>query len=755
MIEEGLLQRSRVACVRCKTRKTKCSGTSPCGTCATNKVECVYPRKPKKIKIYDTELEDLKAKLAEYENRQHYGLDSGYSPSSDVTGTSDQSVRADPFKYLKNDQDNKNNDMSLSILLSSPSCELITWNLTNFLLSKNTRENFFTITPEFSSFMEADCYDDVLFRPALECLKSKSKVENCYNLLKEVELGLVQNYLHMVSKYLNVGYFTVDHDAFEHQLPKYYTLNGKLKPLPETEQVDYFIIKILLIIALGLVYDSQNCIGVGNPKLTFVPGLVHFKVALNLLPAKHQLLNFGIENFQNNLQTIEIYGLMAIYSRIFDKKNASCFFATSALQLGVSMNLHKRSMITKSRQLNFSYYSTMNYNTRIFWSIYCLNRFYSARIGQPVLLSFKDISLNQDQLGTDLQCYVELGRISELINREIYNNSSFHSKDYFNTLFYILSLLKSWTNQLPINLQLDFKKADNDVSRRSMASLHLNHLHHVYLNCIPFLLHLAKVKIFGFRETQELNHLKLSNLPQNIQDFFLYCIKSSQLTVTIFIKLLDRRLIRAFGSVELDFLYSSALVFFICIILNLDDVPVKYDLNKNFEENFLICLTFMRQMALMGNLVAESKVKLIVDMAEKFDVILKKSTSLLTADRVKKTNGNTALIKNYSPANIEETDYTNTSDIKIKPEASPEMSGLTPPLEAYIKDELNMKGWDTNEDQIFANLGILNNQDLDSLMDINTGTGNDSRNQFVNITEADLNFMSLVLHDFDRDLVFD
>lgn len=696
------LQRSKAACVRCRNRKTKCLGAKPCDACKANKVECIYPRKPKKIKIYDTELEALRAKIDELERK------------NDITKSSEVSLAPSksetPFGISKAlGADEVEEDMSLSILLRSPSCEVITWNLANFLNGSVARDSNLTITPEFSSFMEADCYDSIISRRG----RKLKEFPCCYEVLKDITLDMVYGYVNTVAEYINVGYSTLDKEAFIDRLPTYFSAEGKLKPIPEKDQVDYFIIKILLIIALGLVYDCKNCIGAGNPRLSSVPGLVHFKLAVSSLPTNYQQFDFGMNNFGDNLQTIEILGLVALYSRILDKKNASCFFTMSALQLGVSMNLHKQSMITKSRSLNLGYSSTYNYNTKIFWAIYCLNRFYLGRIGQPLLLTYKDITLSQDHLDPGLRCYVQLARISEMINREIYNDSVLNSKNYFNTLFYILSLLKHWSNTLPSNLALELEQARTDVSRRLLASLHLNHLHHVYLTCIPIFLHFAKLKIIGFRKLGGANYFKLSSLPKNVQDLFHYCIKCCQLTVTIFVKLLERKLVRAFGFTELDYLYSCGLLFFICILLNFDSFPCNYNFNRNFEENLLTCLRLMKQMEVMGNMVAESKLKQILELMEKFKPILSK------LDWQLKVDGETAWWEEVV------TEYDDT------PTDAKNVDVLLPSNEeffTYVTDE--------------------------SLLNINAGDGLTSINQFANITDDDLNFMSQVLYEFDTDLLF-
>ncbi|KAH6991371.1 hypothetical protein BKA56DRAFT_574313 [Ilyonectria sp. MPI-CAGE-AT-0026] len=44
-------KRSTHACIRCRNRKTKCSGESPCRTCLLARKECVYLEVPKKVQV--------------------------------------------------------------------------------------------------------------------------------------------------------------------------------------------------------------------------------------------------------------------------------------------------------------------------------------------------------------------------------------------------------------------------------------------------------------------------------------------------------------------------------------------------------------------------------------------------------------------------------------------------------------------------------------------------------------------------------
>lgn len=651
--------RSSMACIRCKSRKTKCTGLLPCGPCIESDIECVYPRKPKKIKIYDTEIEEMQFKIKELTStlnslgavpsvsngsqhnsprlftklagephdtiiaNGHNGSNLNIQKSSyDTFPTTDDSKSIGFSVYnkdIKKDdvlEEVEPNELNLSIWLKSGSCELICWTLNQFM--NDLKNEDLTILPDFNSFIEENVYDSVLYE--VEGNSFTKNITPLYNILKNVGPEQIEKNLQSVVEFINIGYLTINPYEFRESVKSYF-VNSRFI-IPNTDKNDYFLLKLLMILTLGEVYDENACLSNNHTSQKFreVPGLEYFKIVILYLPSHFQVMNFQKFNIRDVLQIIELFGLIAIYCRVLDKKNSATYFTLIALQLSISLNIHKDSILTKN-QLKLNLLPNFEYNNKIFWSIYCLNRFFSIRIGQPLLLNYKDLNFNSllgvpDMLNdrqdlNSVTYYIELAHISEVINMEIYN-SKFNSRDYLNSIIKILSMLIDWSNNLPDHLKLNMSVKVNN-NDRLISTLHLNYLHHIYLTCIPILLHFAKLKVLNFKHGV-VPTLNLNDLPKNISNLIIICIQSSQLTINIFTKLYEKNLLRSFGFTDLDYLYSCSLIFLVGMVLNL--------INKTefkFTDYLQISLNFISEMKLKGNLVASLKFNQIIDLMNNFN----------------------------------------------------------------------------------------------------------------------------------------
>ncbi|KAI0463793.1 hypothetical protein LJB42_002798 [Komagataella kurtzmanii] len=73
--------RAKVACIRCKKRKTKCTGGNPCKLCSISKVKCVYQTPGKRISILESHFRSLQDRIKFLENELHIAKDQKSDPS--------------------------------------------------------------------------------------------------------------------------------------------------------------------------------------------------------------------------------------------------------------------------------------------------------------------------------------------------------------------------------------------------------------------------------------------------------------------------------------------------------------------------------------------------------------------------------------------------------------------------------------------------------------------------------------------------
>ncbi|ODV81156.1 uncharacterized protein CANTADRAFT_36133, partial [Suhomyces tanzawaensis NRRL Y-17324] len=617
--------RTKLACVRCRRRKTKCSGSIPCSTCISGGHECVFYKKPRVIKVLDSEIQVYQDRIEELERE----LEMAKSPSGSSATSSDTIDR-----------------LNLSIWLGSASSELICWNLKQFKISssdpsKSSEE--IIISPNFSSFNEETTYDG-LFR--VENLLNSDEVREILEPLNYLKfLELFDN----VVTFINAGYLIVDPDEFIRKGLEYFDFSSPQQQLRmdlvdfEDEGKRFFLLKMVTILALGEIYGTDSYVGIKKPnKWPSLPGSDYFRVVIKYMPSSFSLITFCSQPLGRSFEIIEMFGLSSLYLRIIDKKNAAVLFTLNALQLCISLNLHKEKHL---RSPVVSEKSTRSIN-KIWWSSFCLNQFFSSRIAQPLLLSLKEIRtynnerpssgtqspvMEKDKLMhtiiskynfsslSSMKYYVELAKISDRITHELYCvKLPFNNKDFLQSILNIIESLVQWVNDLPYHLKLKLPMIikDNALTNRLICSLHLNYLHHIYLSSIPVLLNFVRMKIFNYYKFKRLilNPIMLNEMPKNISNLMHMLIKSCQLTTNIFMTLYRQRYLRVFGFTDLDFLFSCSLVFLICLILGVDK-----DKYFAFDEYLEISMNIMYEMNMGGNLVAKGKLNQILDLLREIE----------------------------------------------------------------------------------------------------------------------------------------
>lgn len=594
-------RRSKKACIRCRRRKTKCTGGNPCRMCQLAKQECLYVKKARKIQILDTEIEEYKQEIKRLKNKLSR-IESG--------GTG-----------IINAESDKKDVLDLNIRLNSGSAELICWNLNEFINSfENVSDKVPAISPDFNTFLEENYYVSFLYE------RLRGDFTSLDDGLNSLTLDHVERALDNVVLFINSGYLTLDPISFRAKLKKYFDSEGKY--IPRTT-VDYFCLQILIILSLGEIYGPDSTINSVSVLRVFsdeFPGFRYFKLVMKSLGDTFHTQYLVSGSPYETLQAIELFGLVAINLRCIDKKNAASMFTMNALQMCIALNLHQRTgfnreLISKPR------------TCKLWWATYCLNRFYTSRLGQPLLLKQREITIqypysqevNSEPPSNDefantaaMNHYIELAKIAEDITNDLYCvELPLDNRRYLRLVLKNLEKLLEWAEKLPRYLKLrSFLSKSYQVCKtdRLVYTLHLNHLHHIYLTSIPVMLHFAKARILTLNSQngEPSTSLDLNLLPLNMKNMLLMCLNSSQLTVNIFMTLYKVGLLRLAGFTDLDYLYSSALVFAISLLIRLDEIA--NDLLYSLHEYLSVTVNLIREMELAGNLVAKGKLRQIASL---------------------------------------------------------------------------------------------------------------------------------------------
>lgn len=191
-------------------------------------------------------------------------------------------------------------------------------------------------------------------------------------------------------------------------------------------------------LALGSLFEYE----INQPKF---PGLLYFETALIL----QDYLLKAWENAQSVSMT-QTYLYLAFYFLSLNKMSFAFAMVGTSVRMAFSLGLHKK-------------IATFAQN-RVFWLCFIYDRLLAVRIELPTIISEKDIEVrllngNNGTLESIsinnyyFSSHVKLARITKLILSKI---DTKNSTLFINDCCGILESLKSWLNELPHKMKLDY-----------------------------------------------------------------------------------------------------------------------------------------------------------------------------------------------------------------------------------------------------------------------------------------------------------
>lgn len=605
--------KSREACIRCRVRKVKCSGTEPCRNCNVSQLPCVFenrPRRPRRISVMDTQIHALQSRIRELEEI--------------ISAQETSSLPA--YFEAENSQNMEKNKMNLSLFLGSGSSELVCYNLIHWCIDDDLKKNLseVDVMPNFTSLVEEDNYDSVMFAKGMST--TEFDIENHLTSLTSKEM---EEALQLMLDNVDYGFLTFDPSKFMRDVTRYCTgSNGYLRLPSARVDYQYFGCKMLMVTALGLIFAYK--LNGSSLATKEIPGLIPYKLVMSYLPLAMQILTISHHNPSETFEVIELLGLVALYMRCFDKKNRSAMVTLNALELCIALNLHKKSLYPN--RLNKEGFDHLH----LFWSTYSLNRFLSCRIGQPILLHEQEIETEiPKSISSSTEFNIELAKIAERIVHEVYTlRSAMDTKNYLKSILSTLEALTAMSQKFTDINELTQKVLSTtepgspnftSPSQKLVLGIHLNYYHHVHLASVPIVLHLARFSILAFRDPLKFqnSNILIKTLPNGVQKALRAFAISTSKSVQILLILRRKRLLNIFDITELDYICSSTVSLIICLILQLDE-----ELNStgNFEAQRLIrklevMLDILIEIRLHGNLIAKGKFKQILKLLSSLKVL--------------------------------------------------------------------------------------------------------------------------------------
>ncbi|RTE82945.1 hypothetical protein BHE90_002549 [Fusarium euwallaceae] len=451
-------KRSTQACIRCRNRKTKCSGESPYRTCLLARKECVYLEVLKKVKVSEQYLSHLQPQLVSREpGRTETTIGSTSNPVPPLTGT--DGTPEDIHNPLEQEV------AQLSISPSGQRRYLGTSSSINLgLRFHNMVKTFQSQDDGFDLQIECPTYSDAAWptrRPSVSRLPQLPPYEHAKQLYaaQHAYIGTIFSFL--------------DPTVFGEHMHEIYS-----KPLDLSDRQTCLIYcQVLLMFAYGQMYSINQWTGNDGP-----PGFSYFMQALELLPDIHE---------EGSVLFVEVLSLVGYFMQNLNRRDAAFLYIGLASRMAISLGLHQEVSDPTLDE------TAREHRRRLWWSVYSMDRIICAKSGNPITIADGDIGTGiEPEISsvTILYHYTKLSRILGNIMENVYRKSRKTGSNLVESVQTIMGDLNLWLRNLPSQLRPDFNKPDKDISRESV-SMFLHYYQCINMTARPLLFHVVQKRL--------------------------------------------------------------------------------------------------------------------------------------------------------------------------------------------------------------------------------------------------------------------
>ncbi|SCO17314.1 related to positive activator of transcription [Fusarium fujikuroi] len=573
----GIGPRTSTACLMCRDKKVKCSGTRPCVYCVKRGLDCVFTR-PSRRRLYSvTHIRNLEERVAQYESRDDVSQAGSGQPASAHSLPSPAAQRPPSLSEThvqgdvsRNGKHTQQQQQQPSLSPRSPHHEVLEPVVTT-LSPRPTREPT-ALTPG-TSLSSSDTFSSELRTLLIERSRpnpgpvSARPADTTPRSICQSRLGIdkikywpteddAHSMLNIVV--LNVG--------ISQQLFDVRTFSDNLFSLfndsaADTGVTELWYAECLLVFAIGRLLQAKW------DDMSKPPGDEFFHEALKRMPDLSSLRKQGVLG-------IELMGLSALYLQIADRKEDAYLYASSALRLSLGLSLHKSGSYRSQRR------SEAVHRNRLWWSIYMQERRLAAAVGFPMSISDTEITASQpaDHIGYQSAAAIavnaKLAQITGRITTTIYSQSNQEEATFIKEVQDILQSLRKIENEMPAEIsggsnptELILHEAPLSSSQlssaRTTASLHLTVNQNIIYAVRPILLYMARNSFSGGNDL----YTSMSPALRRLADT---CVEAARKSLVILHGLCKQDIIAKHAFLDLDCLFSTGFIFVLAVIINSD-----------------------------------------------------------------------------------------------------------------------------------------------------------------------------------------
>ncbi|KAI1042306.1 hypothetical protein LB505_003032 [Fusarium chuoi] len=574
----GIGPRTSTACLMCRDKKVKCSGTRPCVYCVKRGLDCVFTR-PSRRRLYSvTHIRNLEERVAQYENRDDVSQAGSGQPASAHSLPSPAAQRPPSLSEIHvqgsascNDQHTQQQQQQPSLSPRSPHHEVVEPAATT-LSPRPTREPR-ALAPG-TSLSSSDTFSSELRTLLIERSRpnpgpvSARPADGTPRSICQSRLGIdkvkywpteddAHSMLNIVVLNVGISQQLFDVRAFSDNLFSLFNDGAA-----DTGVTELWYAECLLVFAIGRLLQAKW------DDMSKPPGDEFFHEALKRMPDLSSLRKQGVLG-------IELMGLSALYLQIADRKDDAYLYASTALRLSLGLSLHKSGSYRSQRR------SEAVHRNRLWWSIYMQERRrLAAAVGFPMSISDAEITASQpaDHIGYQSAAAIavnaKLAQITGRITTTIYSQSNQEEATFIKEVQDILQSLRKIENEMPAEIsggsnptELILNEAPLSSSQlssaRTTASLHLTVNQNIIYAVRPILLYMARNSFSGGNDL----YTSMSPALRRLADT---CVEAARKSLVILHGLCKQDIIAKHAFLDLDCLFSTGFIFVLAVIINSD-----------------------------------------------------------------------------------------------------------------------------------------------------------------------------------------
>ncbi|RYN16154.1 hypothetical protein AA0113_g12556 [Alternaria arborescens] len=589
-------RRTNNACLRCRDRKVKCSGTRPCIACSRRSLECIFSPHDKKVLISESYLEELRHKSGREdpgvsilettaERLQSHPSNSATPPwnsgnlasSHNGAAGSAQSTHEEESSALRVSAERteaEDPDLRNPLTTTSPAFVMDSMGKRHWLGPSSTwaysqqvirlLRSHLNIRDRNEAITSVDAQAFTLDWPSVRgsMLQQKADIPS-----RDYAIYLTNT----VKFHLGQTYHLFEESHFLAGVHEYYNCSTLSDA---TGQTRLWHVQFLLVMALGQALLAPVTSGKSPASNNLVAR------ALDLLPDAHGL-------YRDPIISIELLCCLSLYLQSIDHRNSAYLYIGQALRIALTQGLH--------REHDMEHLSEKE-DTRlrnIWWTCYILDRKFSSLMGAPSSVHDDDVTvplprpiITGDRFDA-LAIHVRVSKILTQVLNRIYNaDGKFNSS----VLRHVKDVLQE-TVKLSPELAVRFPLESDHSGSVSRVSATLNLCFH---QCIVLA---ARPILISLMEDVLVNHRNQHDIAGPIKAVLKAASRSARTSLHILSSLQSQHLLELFLPFDLEQTFSS-----VSALTMISALPLTPDFG--YKEYADIATSVFETMASRGNRVA-------------------------------------------------------------------------------------------------------------------------------------------------------